>query len=81
VVILDEATSALDAETEFQLHRDLEAFLKQRTPLFIAHLLSAVKQAARACVFEDGRIIEEGHHDELIAREGLYAQLYGDRQT
>jgi len=81
VVILDEATSALDAETEFQLHRDLEAFLKQRTTLIIAHRLSAVKQADRACVFEDGRIIEEGHHDELIAREGLYAQLYGDRQT
>ncbi|MAO26122.1 MAG: ABC transporter ATP-binding protein, partial [Roseovarius sp.] len=80
VVILDEATSALDAETEFQLHRDLEAFLKQRTTLIIAHRLSAVKQADRACVFEDGRIIEEGHHDELIAREGLYAQLYGERQ-
>lgn len=81
VVILDEATSALDAETEFQLHRDLEAFLKQRTTLIIAHRLSAVKQADRACVFEDGRIIEEGHHDELIAREGLYAQLYGERQN
>ncbi|WP_375171160.1 ABC transporter ATP-binding protein [Marinobacter sp.] len=80
VVILDEATSALDAETEHQLHRDLEDFLRQRTTLIIAHRLSAVKQADRACVFEDGRIIEEGHHDELIAREGTYAQLYGERQ-
>lgn len=80
VVILDEATSALDAETEYQLHQALESFLKQRTTLIIAHRLSAVKQADRAYVFEDGLIIEEGHHDELIARQGLYAQLYGDRQ-
>ncbi|WP_404369180.1 ABC transporter ATP-binding protein [Marinobacter sp.] len=81
VVILDEATSALDAETEYKLHQALETFLEQRTTLIIAHRLSAVKQADRACVFEDGRIIEEGSHDELIAREGLYAQLYGDLQT
>lgn len=81
VVILDEATSALDAETEFQLHRDLESFLSKRTTLIIAHRLSAVKQADRACVFEDGRIIEEGHHNDLIAKDGLYAQLYGERQA
>nr|WP_169449980.1 ABC transporter ATP-binding protein [Marinobacter orientalis] len=81
VVILDEATSALDAETEFQLHRDLEAFLSKRTTLIIAHRLSAVKRADRACVFEDGRIIEEGQHDDLIAKDGLYAQLYGERQA
>ena len=71
----------LDAETEFQLHKDLEAFLRQRTTLIIAHRLSAVKQADRVYVFEDGFITEEGHHDELIARQGLYAQLYGDRQA
>ena len=81
VVILDEATSALDAETEFQLHRDLEAFLSRRTTLIIAHRLSAVKQADRACVFEDGRIIEEGQHADLIARDGLYSQLYGKIQA
>ncbi len=81
VVILDEATSALDAETEFQLHRDLEAFLSKRTTLIIAHRLSAVKQADRACVFEDGRIIEEGQHADLIDKDGLYAQLYGNIQA
>ncbi len=81
VVILDEATSALDAETEYQLHQDLESFLRQRTTLIIAHRLSAVKQADRVYVLEDGYVSEEGRHDELIARQGLYAQLYGDRQS
>ncbi|PVY76276.1 ATP-binding cassette subfamily C protein [Tamilnaduibacter salinus] len=80
VVILDEATSALDAETEFQVHQALGAFLAGRTTLIIAHRLSAVKQADRAYVFEDGQVIEEGHHDELLARDGLYARLYGDHQ-
>lgn len=80
IVILDEATSALDSDTEHRLHEALDEFLSQRTTLIIAHRLSAVRKADRTCVFEDGRIIEEGHHDELIRRDGLYAQLYGDRQ-
>ncbi|MBS8240491.1 ABC transporter ATP-binding protein [Marinobacter lipolyticus] len=80
IVILDEATSALDSYTEHRLHEALDEFLSQRTTLIIAHRLSAVRKADRACVFEDGRIIEEGHHDELIRRDGLYAQLYGDHQ-
>lgn len=80
VVILDEATSALDAETEYRVHQALAAFLAGRTTLIIAHRLSAVKQAGRAYVFEHGQVIEEGHHDELLARDGLYARLYGDHQ-
>lgn len=80
IVILDEATSALDAETEYRLHRALEAFLRGRTTLIIAHRLSAVRQADRAYVFEDGKVCEEGHHEALIARNGVYAQLYGERQ-
>ncbi|MHB1292241.1 MAG: ABC transporter ATP-binding protein [Sulfuricella sp.] len=80
VVILDEATSALDAETEAKLHDALREFLKNRTTLIIAHRLSAVKQADRAYVFDGGRIIEEGMHDELIKGDGLYSRLYGRLQ-
>ena len=81
VVILDEATSALDTETEYRLHQALQAFLKGRTTLIIAHRLSAVKQADRAYVFDGGQVIDEGHHEELVSRDGLYQQLYGQRQV
>ena len=80
VVILDEATSALDTETEAAVHHALRTFLAGRTTLIIAHRLSAVKQADRVYVFDAGRIIEEGHHDELIRADGLYARLYGKVQ-
>ena len=77
VVILDEATSALDTHTEARLHEAMQDFLDQRTTIIIAHRLSAVKQADRVYVFEDGHIIEEGSHDELIQADGLYQKLYG----
>ncbi|TCV88999.1 ABC transporter ATP-binding protein [Sulfurirhabdus autotrophica] len=80
VVILDEATSALDAETEAKLHEAMREFLKDRTTLIIAHRLSAVKQADRAYVFDNGQIIEEGVHEELIKNDGLYSRLYGQLQ-
>lgn len=80
VVILDEATSALDTATEEKLHKALEAFLQGRTTLIIAHRLSAIKQADRAYVFDGGQVIDEGHHEELVQKEGLYQQLYGQRQ-
>ncbi len=80
VVILDEATSALDAATEKKLHEALGNFLCGRTTLIIAHRLSAVRQADRAYVFDDGRIIEEGAHEELITGNGLYSKLYGHIQ-
>lgn len=77
VVILDEATSALDIDTEKKLHTAMQGFLENRTTIIIAHRLSAVKQADRVYVFEDGHIIEQGVHDELIQANGLYEKLYG----
>jgi ATP-binding cassette subfamily C protein len=80
VVILDEATSAVDNVTEARLYQALDEFLKHRTTLIIAHRLSAIRHADRIFVFEDGRICEQGSHNALIARQGLYARLYGERQ-
>ena len=76
VVILDEATSALDSDTEHRLHQAMAEFLKDRTTLIIAHRLSAVRQADRILVFENGHIVEEGDHDDLMNQGGLYRQLY-----
>ena len=79
VVILDEATSSLDTETEALLHQAMHAFLQNRTTLIIAHRLSAVRQADRVLVFDAGKIIDEGNHQQLINKEGLYRDLYGNK--
>ncbi|HNH89644.1 MAG TPA: ABC transporter ATP-binding protein [Thiobacillaceae bacterium] len=76
VVILDEATSALDSATERHLHEALAEFLAGRTTLIIAHRLSAVRLADRILVFENGHVVEEGDHDSLMQRGGLYHKLY-----
>ena len=81
VVILDEATSALDAETEYHLHSALTDFLKDKTTLIVAHRLSAIKQANHVYVFEAGNIGEQGSHQALLSQDGLYAKLYGVRQS
>ncbi|MCU7871972.1 MAG: ABC transporter ATP-binding protein/permease [Candidatus Thiodiazotropha sp. (ex Lucinoma borealis)] len=80
VVILDEATSALDTATEGNLHAALHRFLIGRTTIIIAHRLSAVRQADRVLVFEDGRVVEEGRHEELLENNGLYTSLYGRQE-
>jgi len=77
IVILDEATSMLDTHTEAKLHQAMRDFLQQRTTLIIAHRLSAVKEADRVLVFDAGRIIEQGHHAELVKVDGsVYQRLY-----
>ena len=80
VVILDEASSALDVDTESRVHQCLQEFLRNRTTIIIAHRLSAVQQADRVFVFEDGAIREQGKHQELLTSGGLYAQLYGEQE-
>ena len=75
VLILDEATSALDNRTEREVQAALERLMAGRTTLTIAHRLSTVREAEQIAVLEQGAVVELGHHDELLAKEGAYAAL------
>ena len=77
ILLLDEATSALDAENERLVQKALDEAMGGRTTLVIAHRLATVLRADRIVVMEDGRVVEQGAHGELVARGGLYAKLAG----
>lgn len=76
ILILDEATSSVDAQTETSIQAALEELLKERTAIIVAHRLSTIKNADRILVIHKGEIWEQGSHDQLLARGGLYARLY-----
>lgn len=76
IIILDEATSNLDTESEMFIQKSLNILMKDRTTFVIAHRLSTIRQADQILVIEEGKIVERGTHDELIAAEGRYYELY-----
>ena len=76
ILILDEATSALDSESEIEVQQAIEHLMENRTTLVIAHRLSTIRSANRICVMENGQIVEQGNHEELLVNGGRYQQLY-----
>lgn len=80
ILVLDEATSALDSEVEALIQHALDNVMEGKTVLAIAHRLSTIARMDRIIVLEDGRIVEQGTHDELLSRRGVYARFW-DRQS
>ena len=76
LLLLDEATSAVDNETEAALQRSIESVTQGRTAVIIAHRLSTVRKADRIIVLDNGCVVEDGSHEELVRKGGVYARLW-----
>lgn len=81
ILLLDEATSALDSQNEQIIQSNLQTLRRGKTTIIIAHRLATVKTADKIIVFKDGRVVEEGQHDELISRDGLYTKMTNVQST
>mgnify|MGYP002590371089 FL=1 len=76
MLILDEATSSIDTRTEQQIQKAFAEMMKGRTSFIVAHRLSTIREADLILVMKEGRIIEQGTHDELLEKRGFYSELY-----
>ena len=81
MLILDEATSSIDTRTEIRIQKAFAAMMEGRTSFIVAHRLSTIQNADVILVMKDGHIIEQGNHEELLARKGFYAELYNSQFT
>jgi len=79
ILVLDDSTSSVDMETEYEIQKNLEKVMKGRTTLIIAHRISSVKNSDEIIVLDKGRIAERGNHHSLLAKKGLYYQMYMDQ--
>ena len=79
IMILDEATSSVDTRTEVRIQKAMDNLMKGRTSFIIAHRLSTIRDADLILVMKDGDIIEQGNHEELLQKNGFYAELYNSQ--